>query len=134
MRRKRRDWSEFFGKCACLFRQALYLVLFYIDLEVPQLWQSPSDYKLEFFSLYHIFYSILFHSIEHCRPICNIYLITFKYPLTPYTIFSSQGFLIRTLHINYYVERANQKPLTREDGHIQINEEQSIYHTQWKYD
>ena len=30
-----------------------------------------------------------------------------------YTIFPSQGFLIRTLHTN--VERANQKPLTRED-------------------
>ena len=29
-------------------------------------------------------------------------------------IFASQGFLIRTLHI--YVERADQKPLTCEDG------------------
>ena len=29
-------------------------------------------------------------------------------------IFPSQGFLIRTLHINVYVERADQKPLTWE--------------------
>ena len=43
LRRKRRDWGENFGKSACLFRQTLYLVLFYIDLEVSQLWQSPSD-------------------------------------------------------------------------------------------
>ena len=31
-------------------------------------------------------------------------------------IFQSQGFLIHTLHINVYVERADQKPLNWEDG------------------
>ena len=41
--RKGSDLGENFGKFACLFRQTLHLVLLYIDFEVSQLWQKPSD-------------------------------------------------------------------------------------------
>ena len=49
-----RDWGENFEKFSCLFIQTLQLFLFYIDLEVSQLWQSPSDQAGFFSVLYRI--------------------------------------------------------------------------------
>ena len=58
--RKRRDLGENFGKCACLlFRQTLHLVLYNIDIEALQLWQSPA-YLSGIFSVWYTICLVLF--------------------------------------------------------------------------